>query len=77
MVSAHRFEPQAGLLRELLARHEDAVGLLAAPSANAAAQLVKLREAESFGRLDHHDGVGYIDADLMTEVATMIFARRS
>lgn len=38
--------------------------MLAAPS-NAAAQLVKLREAESFGRLDHHDGgVGYIDADL-------------
>ena len=26
---------------------------------------MKLREAESFGRLDHHDGgVGYIDADL-------------
>ena len=38
--------------------------MFAAPS-NAAAQLVKLREAESFGRFDHHDGgVGYIDADL-------------
>ena len=37
--------------------------MLAAPDATA--QLVKLRETEALGMLDHHQaGVGHIDADL-------------
>ena len=61
----HRLEPLEGRLRELVAmpRDEQAVGLLGAP-ADAAAQLVELREPEPVGLLHDHDRrVRHVDTD--------------
>ena len=57
-------QSRAGSLGERVAKKQDAHALAHA-SANAAAQLVQLREAEALGALNNHQGsVRYVHADL-------------
>ena len=56
-------EPRLGGLAERRLVEQQA-GRMAGPAADAAAQLVQLREAEALGVLDHHDGgFRHVDAD--------------
>ena len=57
-------EPRLGGLAERRLVEQQAGGM-AGPAADAAAQLVQLREPEALGVLDHHDGrLRHVDADL-------------
>ena len=59
----HGVEAGVGLVGDAVAGHEDAVAFGGA-AADAAAELVELREAEALGVVDDHDGgVGDVDAD--------------
>src|SRR5258707_4487662 len=56
-------QPVAGGLRQRFAEKQDAHTLVRA-AADAPAQLMQLREAETLGTLDHHQrGIGHIDPD--------------
>ena len=60
----HRLQPLARLVRQRRLIQQEAVRLVAA-AADAAAQLVQLRQAEALGVLDdHHARVRHVDADL-------------
>ena len=61
--SAHRFDPGSSILRTGLADKKAETAHLAPP--HPAPELVKLRQAETMGILDHHDcGVPHVDPDL-------------
>ncbi len=60
---AHRFEPAFRGVRQRYLVHQHALAGSGA-AADAAAQLVQLRQAETLGVFDDHDaGVGHVDAD--------------
>ena len=58
----HNFEPLAGLLREVVTRHEYAIRLVGA-APYAPPELMELGKAETLGILDnHHRGIGNVHA---------------